>query len=232
MRSVAIILLSGIAFFSSLHKSSGNKNESDEKILPEQSSQQFQQIKENVKEGDLVVRLNRDPSSQVIKNLNHHDKKYSHAGLVFFENGEPYIYQMMSGSENPDEKLDRVELVKFCDTRENSAVGVFRYAFRPDELSKLKSLIHDWYKRAILFDKEFDLKTDDKMYCSEMISKAITRATRNRIKPGSTILTPEEAKLLAAYFKKPEKLFRNKKGVMIDNLYLIKNCSPVIESKY
>ncbi|MCB0284640.1 MAG: hypothetical protein KDF60_18805 [Calditrichaeota bacterium] len=232
MRLVSIILLSIITFFSGLHKPSYDNNEAPEKKKPDQNALKLQQIKENVKEGDLLVRLNRDPSSQVIKNLNHHDKKYSHAGLVLFENGEPYIYQMLAGSENPDEKLARVELVKFCDARGNSAVGVFRYAFRPGELSKLKSLIHDWYQKGMLFDKEFDIKTDDKMYCSEMISKSIARATRNRIKPGTTILTLEEAKLLAAYFKKSEKLFRNKKGVMIDNLYQIKNCIPILELKY
>jgi len=54
-----------------------------------------------LKEGDLVVRLNRDPSSRFIKCFNHKDKNYSHCGIVLFEQGYPYVYHIIDGEENP-----------------------------------------------------------------------------------------------------------------------------------
>lgn len=58
-----------------------------------------------LKEGDLVVRMNRDPSSRFIKYFNHKDKNYSHSGIVLFENGYPYVYHILNGEENPDQKM-------------------------------------------------------------------------------------------------------------------------------
>ena len=70
-----------------------------------------------LKEGDLVARLNRDASSQFIRNLNRHDKNYSHSGIVIYENGYPFIYHMVMGDENPDGKLKKDSLIRFCNPR-------------------------------------------------------------------------------------------------------------------
>src|ERR1700733_5665229 len=66
-----------------------------------------------LKEGDLVVRLNRDPLSSFIKNFNRRDKSYSHAGIVLYEKGYPYIFHIVKGEENPDGKLRKDSLRQF-----------------------------------------------------------------------------------------------------------------------
>ena len=80
-----------------------------------------------LKEGDLVVRMNRDPSSRFIKYFNHKDKNYSHSGIVLFENGYPYVYHILNGEENPDQKMRKDSLGHFCSPRRNVAFGIYRY---------------------------------------------------------------------------------------------------------
>src|SRR5687768_13423757 len=60
-----------------------------------------------LQEGDLVLRLNHDPASQFIKYFNRNDKSYSHAGIVLFENGYPYVYHIVNGEENPGEQIKK-----------------------------------------------------------------------------------------------------------------------------
>jgi hypothetical protein len=91
-----------------------------------------------LKEGDLVVRLNQDPTSQFIKNLNRHDRKYSHAGIVLYEKGYPIIYHIVNGDEQPDGQLRKDSLSKFCNPRKNLAYGIFRYEMETNEIKILE----------------------------------------------------------------------------------------------
>lgn len=177
-----------------------------------------------LKEGDLVVRLNRDPSSRYIKYFNRRDKRYSHSGIVLFENGYPYVYHIVNGYENPDEKLRRDSLAKFCDPNRNMAYGIFRYEISADEISRLKEIIHKLYRSGIRFDNVFNFKTDDRMYCSEMISKSLAVATDKRILIEPTPLTSVEATFLSAYGHLPFSYTNNLGVVSIDDLYLNGYC--------
>lgn len=183
-----------------------------------------------LKEGDLVVRLNRDPASQVIKNFNRSDKSYSHAGIVLYENGYPYVYHIVNGEENPGEKMRRDSMTGFCNPRTNSAYGIFRYTLEPGEVRSLKDLVHKWYIKGVQFDPTFNLATDDRMYCSEMISKALARSTHHRILVGTTKLNSTEARLFSAYMHLPVTYMSKLQVVAIDNLY--KNSSCHLIKKY
>jgi hypothetical protein len=66
-------------------------------------------------------------------------------------------------------------------------------------IKRLRDLIHKWYIRGVHFDPTFNLKTNDRMYCSEIIMKALTRVTNKRILIETTKLTVTEAKLFSAY---------------------------------
>lgn len=187
---------------------------------------------ELLKDGDLVVRLNRDPTSQFIKNFNRLDKHYSHAGLVLFENGYPFVYHIVNGEENPDEKLRKDSLYRFSNPRKNSAFGIFRYDINHDEIKKLKKLIYAWHKKGIQFDPVFNLKTNDKMYCSEMIMKALSKVTHNRIRIETTILTDTEAELFAVYAHLSFSYTSHLRIVSIDNLYNNLYCNFIKKYSY
>jgi hypothetical protein len=147
MRTMIIILL----ISRTLCISNATKQESTH-VAPNNYIDPFAMINEGqslLKEGDLVVRLNQDPASQFIKSFNRHDKNYSHAGIVLFESGYPYIYHIVNGEENPDEKLRKDTLGRFCNPRKNIAYGIFRYEIEAGEIKRLKDLIHKWYAKGV-----------------------------------------------------------------------------------
>ena len=185
-----------------------------------------------LKEGDLVVRLTRDPISWCIKNFNRHDKSYSHSGIVLYDHGYPYIYHIVNGEENPDEKLRKDSLSHFCNPRKNSAFGIYRYNMNTGEIKKLKELIHYWYDYGLQFDSAFNLNTDDRMYCSEMISKALEKATDKRISIERTQMTKTEAKYFSFYTHLPFTYTSSLKIVTIDGLYFNPYCHVIKEYKY
>jgi hypothetical protein len=185
-----------------------------------------------LKEGDLVVRLNRDPTSQYIRNFNRLDKAYSHAGIVFYENGYPYIFHIVNGEENPGEKLRKDSLGRFCDPRKNAAFGIYRYDMTDSEKKLFRELIHHWYDQGLQFDPIFNLNDDEKMYCSEMIRKALAKATAKRIFIETTKLTATESRLFSAYTHLPLTYTGSLQIVSIDNLYMNRFCHLVKSYDY
>jgi hypothetical protein len=185
-----------------------------------------------LKEGDLVVRLNRDPASQFIKNFNQHDKSFSHSGIVLYENGYPYVYHIINGEENHDNKLRRDSLGCFCDPRRNMAYGIFRYDMNADEIKKMKDCIHKWYAQGVQFDFAFNLESNDRMYCSEMISKALAEATDRRILIKPIKLTTDQASLFSAYTHLPFAYANRLEVIPIDALYTNPFCHLIKEYNY
>ena len=185
-----------------------------------------------LKEGDLLVRLNRDPSSRFIKCFNHRDKSYSHSGIVFFENGYPYVYHIVDGEENPDEKMRKDSLSRFCSPRKNIAYGIYRYDMSDTEINSMKNIIHAWYASGLKFDGKFNLATDDRMYCSEMISKAVKKASANRIIIQPTEMSAIEAGILTAYTHLPFQYTNHLLIIPIDALYVNPFCHLVKKYNY
>ncbi len=185
-----------------------------------------------LKEGDLVVRLNRDPFSCFIKMFNKHDKSFSHSGIVLYENGYPYVFHVVTGDENPTGKLRKDSLARFCDPRKNNAFGIYRYAMNASEIEQLKTIIHHWYEARLGFDSNFNLRSDDRMYCSEMVGKAIARATNERIQINPTPLNSIEAGLFSAYTHLPITYTLQLAIISIDDLYTNPFCRPVRQFNY
>jgi hypothetical protein len=185
-----------------------------------------------LQEGDLVLRLNHDPTSQFIKYFNRNDKSYSHAGIVLFENGYPYVYHIVNGDENPNEQIRRDSLLRFTHPRKNFGFGIYRYKIDAAEVRKLKEVIHSWQKEKVQFDHSFNLNTNDRMYCSEMISKALARATGQRIEIATTQPTAIEAAALSSHGHLPMAVAKKLKMIAIDNLYMNAYCMPVFRFRY
>ena len=185
-----------------------------------------------LKEGDIVVRLNIDPSSDFIRRFNRIDKAYSHAGVVLFNDGVPFVYHILNGCENPGEKLRKDSVVNFFDPKRNLAFGIYRFELTPIEIANLKAIVSRWYKIGVKFDYRFDLTTNDKMYCSEMVSKALAAATDNRIKIKTSKPTAIEAGFFSAYTHLPYSYVKQLEIVAIDNLYERATCHLVKTFNY
>jgi hypothetical protein len=180
-----------------------------------------------VQDGDLIVRDNQEFTSQLIKNFNRTDKSYSHAGIVIFENGYPFVYHILKGNDNPDERIRKDSLQQFCAPTKNYGFGIFRYNINKSEVNNLRTTLNKWYTHGVKFDSMLNLENDDEMYCSEMVMKLITKATSNRIRIGKTTPTKEEIQFFLSSLPVPPAVNGSTKVVAIDNLYLNPNCRTI-----
>ena len=147
-------------------------------------------VADSIREGDLVLRCGNDFISESLSDFSQKEKLYSHSGFAMMDNGTMYIYSNMAGDINPDEIMRRDNVDSFITPVHNIAVGVYRYDITNTELEKLKNIVHTHYMNKLQFDMNFDLSTDDKMYCAEMIAKSVEQATEKRITFSKSLITP------------------------------------------
>ncbi len=163
--------------------------------------------------GDLLLRTGNDMTSRIFRELNQFNKTYSHGGLVVIEDGYPFVYHSIGGEDNPDERLRRDSAVFFMSPANNLGFAIARYRFTDSAAGNLVAAIRTYYLRRPLFDMDFNLETDDKLYCSEFVYKAVTAATGDpRFIPLTSVL--------------------GYKFVGIDNLFINSNAFFVCELKY
>jgi hypothetical protein len=173
-----------IFFISSCHTESNFKllvtNKADSIRKEQQILRAFNQIisiKKDIRSGDLVTRTGNDFTSENLRKLCTRDKTYSHCGIASWEKDSLFIYHAVGGEWNPDEKLRRDSWELFAEPYSNRGVGVFRFGI-PDSLNKnLLKVVQDHYLKGLTFDMQFDLVTDEKMYCAEFIYKSYTKAS-------------------------------------------------------
>ena len=191
-------------------------------------------VADSIQEGDLVLRCGNDFISESLSDFSQKEKLYSHSGIAMMDNGTMYIYSNMAGDINPDEIMRRDIVDSFITPVHNVAVGVYRYDLTTTELEKLKNIVHTHYINKLQFDMNFDLATDDKMYCAEMIAKSVEQATEKRITFSKSLITPG---LKEKYLKKllekkvipSAKVAEQREYLALDNLYMNPHCREVIK---
>lgn len=189
-------------------------------------------VKDSIREGDLVLRCGNDFISESLSDFSQQEKLFSHSGIALINNGAMYIYSNMAGDINPDEIMRRDMVDSFITPASNVAVGVYRYDLTSEELEKLKSIVFTHYANKLQFDMNFNLSSDDKMYCAEMIAKAVEQASDKRISFSKSLITKE---LKGKYLKKllekkivpSSKVADQKEYIALDNLYLNPHCKEI-----
>lgn len=126
--------------------------------------------------GDLVVRTGADMTSYMFSQMNQRDKTFSHCGLVIIEDGKPFIYHSIGGEDNPDEELRRDDAHFWFSPANNLGLGVVRLIDDTAKVPVLVSAIHQLHKEKIKFDMQFDLATDDRLYCAEFVYKVVNQS--------------------------------------------------------
>ena len=165
----------------------------------------IEKVRPLIQQGDMILRTGSDFTSECLRQLSSSDKTYSHCGIASIEHDSVFVYHALGGEWNPDEKLRRDPLALFCNPEENRGFGVFRFTFSPSQKHALDSVVKAWYNKGVTFDMDFDLATDDKLYCAEFVSKAISTATSRQITFTITRINAFEF-------------------VAVDNLFLNPNC--------
>jgi hypothetical protein len=202
---------------------------------PEQKSGALAMIakgKDLLKDGDIVVRLHNSPASAIVRDFNQVDKSYSHAGIAFIENGCAMVYHITPSEDNRKGIIRKDSFGLFCNPAENTAYGIYRYQLSGNELAEAKIIMQQWRQKKIAFDPLFDLQTDDRMYCSEMVAKLMAKATQNRLTITPSAITTSDQNLFRAKYHLPDSCGRGGKVYSIDNLYLSNSCKCVMKCNF
>ncbi|MEO6489359.1 MAG: hypothetical protein ABIO04_05400 [Ferruginibacter sp.] len=147
----------------------------------ERSWRKIREIIPIIKNGDLVTRSGNDFTSKSFRSLNQRDQAFSHCGIASIENGTVIIYHALGGDFNPDQKIRRDPIELFAEPSGNIRLGIFRFSV-PDSIQQnFVEEAKKFYKSAIMFDMDFDLTTNDRMYCAEFIYKTMRRASDNKL---------------------------------------------------
>jgi hypothetical protein len=138
-------------------------------------------FKQKIKRGDIITRTGNDFTSQSLKSLNQRDKTFSHCGIANIENDSLFIYHAIGGEFNPNQQIKRESFEIFTSPYDNNAIGIFRFDIAKQLNEKIIKQAQSFYHKKIIFDLDFNLKTDDKMYCAEFIYKIFLVASDSTI---------------------------------------------------
>jgi hypothetical protein len=180
-------------------------------------------------DGDLIARFNDNLISYQIKNLNESDKTFSHGGIVMTINNHKVVCNIDADKKDVDTvRYDPID--SFLNPKKNTVCGLYRYNFSATEKTAFIKNLNQYHDRKAHFDRVFDLKTDNFIYCSEMIYKSLKKATNNRLVIKTSTLPPKVLPLLYKYYEKKLslKVLASRKFIAIDNLYLIPGCTEIM----
>ena len=134
-------------------------------------------------------------------------------GIVKKINGQTFIYHATGGEENVSQKMKCEPIAIYCHPAATYKFGVFRWDLTDEQRTRFMEILDGYYKSGMEFDLDFDMTTDGKMYCSEMIYKALIAATGDK-----------DYIALSNVIDKPY--------VAIDNLYLNPHCKNIFKYEY
>ncbi|HET9430464.1 MAG TPA: YiiX/YebB-like N1pC/P60 family cysteine hydrolase [Chitinophagaceae bacterium] len=144
------------------------------KLIPEygiNASQQLSAIRGSIRSGDLVTRTGNDFTSFCLRQFCQTENTYSHCGIVLIENDTIFVYHALGGEFNPNQKILREPIEIFTSSLANLGFGIFRFEMTADQQQQLQKITRQTFQKGVSFDMEFDLATDEKMYCSEFTAK-------------------------------------------------------------
>lgn len=131
---------------------------------------------DQIKDGDIILREGKSFVSQALRSFSQTDKHYSHAGIIQVRNGQTYVCHVVAAEGKRSDKIRLEPIASFCDKADNSSFAIYRTDLN---MSTIDSAISVYLRAGISFDNDFDLKTSNKMYCTELVYKVLTVANRN-----------------------------------------------------
>jgi hypothetical protein len=123
--------------------------------------------------GDIILRSGRGFLSEVFRSMSDKEKKYSHAGIIFFINKNPFVCHYID-ADSIDFKVEPLNI--FASSYQCSAFAVYRYNLSAKMQCIIVNEIHKNILHPLPFDNRFDLRTDDSMYCTEWVCKCLSKS--------------------------------------------------------
>lgn len=162
----------------------------------------------NLHSGDLIFRNGRGVISNVFRLANQKQAIYSHAGILHQQNGEWYVIHIIDGDKKSSQ-LRLEPLASFCAQTECSSFGIYRTSLNAQKIDQ--SAVQA-FSSVMSFDQQFDLSTDNQMYCTEFVYKTLKKSSDT--------------------FSLPLSIASGRKYVACDDLFLAKGTSLIYTYQY
>jgi len=214
--SIAIVLFLACCGNASLPAKPMTKAEQNQALLREAET--------HIQNGDIVLRCGKDITSYKIREMSERDKTYSHAGIAVLKPNGIFIYHL-TPPELDEPKSDtaiRLEpLEKFADPENNFELGIGRFPLTREQADQLVNHLDSLRKAGVSFDYLFDLKTRNRMYCSEMIDESLRFVTHDSISLKRNAFRDSNlVKKVSGYLKASQKVVQSRLYIPIENIYL------------
>lgn len=141
--------------------------------LNRKSTSIFDKIK--VKEGDLVFRNGYGMISRWFQRCSLQDPSFSHAGIVVFNEGQPFVVHLQPSSYSSPLHMEKISDFWKKDVCNRGAL--YRPELSVAELKKMISSVKNDLNNVPDFDYEFNLEDHQKFYCSEWVREKFILAT-------------------------------------------------------
>jgi len=138
--------------------------------------------KQFIRNGSIITRTGNDFTSQSLRSLNQRNKTYSHCGIASIENDSIFVYHALGGEFNPDQKLLRESFENFAEPYSNNGIGIYHFEEKLLDPASLVKTAKQLHKKETKFDMDFDLNTEDRMYCAEFVAHCIQYASAQKLR--------------------------------------------------
>jgi hypothetical protein len=156
-----------------------------------------------LKNGDLVLRCGRSTESYAVY-LADNNPKFTHIGIICFENGNPYVIHAVP---HKNKFIKKEPLQQFLNTKYTSQFAIYRTNFSSDILNNVAKEAQIFYNKKYIFDNEYDLTSNTKLYCTELILKAFQNTgiyLNIQCKPFKYVVGEHPIIFPSEFTKKPE----------------------------
>lgn len=126
-----------------------------------------------LRDGDLIFRRGRDVTAEAVA-VGSGNARFSHVGLLVRLQGAPWVVHAAPAEGGDPDGVQVQPLAAFADPRVASDVAVYRLALTPAQRERVRA--YALARRGVRFDGALRYSTDDALYCTELVLKALAAA--------------------------------------------------------
>lgn len=149
---------------------------------------EFMDVSQQLQNGDLIFRRGRSVESQAVL-ISDRKSQYSHVGIVYIENKIPYIIHVVPGENKAgSDHVKKEKIDDFLSLKKASAFAVFRSDYSQEIINRAALNALRSFQKKRVFDTDYNLNSDDRLYCTELVIKAYERAINQSLNLKTTQL--------------------------------------------
>jgi hypothetical protein len=132
-------------------------------------------VNKNIEHGDLVFRKGPSLESFTVYLIDK-EKEFSHVGIVYILDDEIQIIHAVPTKNHEKEWIKMERLSTFLCPKNASTYAIIRPIIEAEQKQKVAQEAYQFYQDKVYFDNDYDMRSNDKLYCTELIIKAFNNS--------------------------------------------------------